>query len=223
MSVGDSLPPPPPPALDGMPFELKDESDFDQLISDGFVSICGFGSLLSGSLAKLSGFRRVFAHAAPIFFQLGIAKPGTKEISRLSLEPCEGESLLVTTFQIMRSEVTLETHNGLFHTSPVVLCACYRDEEYFLHRCKGSKEIFYQRFGRYGIHKIWLDDILPCRVYLRHCVLAAENLHEIAYNDLMDHTFLGDRKTTIREYLATKGSGIMEEEPPQHLKYLYGG
>ncbi|KAK6161071.1 hypothetical protein DH2020_004452 [Rehmannia glutinosa] len=54
-------------------------------------------------------------------------------------------------------------------------------------------------------------------------VLAAENLHEIAYNDLMDHTFLGDRKTTIREYLATKGSGIMEEEPPQQLKYLYGG
>ncbi|KAI3469336.1 hypothetical protein Pfo_025999 [Paulownia fortunei] len=251
MSVGNSLPPPPPPVLDRMPFELKDEADFDQIVSDGFVSICGFGSLLSERsarsrfpnlidfrLAKLSGFRRVFAHVAPIFFELGIAKPDTKEISRLSVEPCEGESLVVTTFQILRSEilsfierehefrflaVTLETLNGLFYTTPAVLCACYSDEEYFQHRCKGSKDIFFQRYGRYGIHKIWLDDILPCRVYLRHCVLAAENLHDIAYNDFLDQTFLGDRKTTIREYLATTGSGIMEEEPPEQLKHRYGG
>ncbi|PIN08410.1 hypothetical protein CDL12_19011 [Handroanthus impetiginosus] len=102
------------------------------------------------------------------------------------------------------------------------LCARYSDEEYLLKRCKGSKEIF-QRFGRYGIHKIWLDDMLPCRVYLRHCVLAAENLSEIVYNNFLDHTYLGDRITTIREYLASAGTGIMEKEPPGELKHLYGG
>ncbi|KAL6519800.1 hypothetical protein OROMI_032694 [Orobanche minor] len=252
MSIGDSLPPPPPPAMDGIPFELNDESDFDQIASDGLVSICGFGSLLSEKsarnmfpdlinfgLAKLSGFRGVFAHVSPIFFDLGIAKPETKEISRLSLEPCEGEeSLVVTTFQILRSEiqsfiqrehefrflaVTLETLNGLFYTTQAVVCASYTDEEYFLYRCRGSKEMFFQGFGRHGINKIWLDDVLPCRVYLRHCVLAAENLHEIAYNNFLDHTYLGDRKTTIREYLSTNGSGIMEEETPEQLKYIYGG
>lgn len=54
-------------------------------------------------------------------------------------------------------------------------------------------------------------------------VLAAKNLSDIAYNNFLDHTFLGDRKTTIREYLATTGSGIMEEEPPESLKIRYGG
>lgn len=54
-------------------------------------------------------------------------------------------------------------------------------------------------------------------------VLAAKNLSEVAYNNFLDHTFLGDRKTTIREYLATTGSGIMEEEPPESLKTRYGG
>lgn len=54
-------------------------------------------------------------------------------------------------------------------------------------------------------------------------VLAAKNLNDIAYNNFLDHTFLGDRKTTIREYLATTGSGIMEEEPPESLKIRYGG
>lgn len=104
--------------------ELNDESDFETIVSpDGFISICGFGSLLSGTydqvtffiiivvsmffnflsfgrpiflcepersarstfpdlikfrVARLTGFRRVFAHAAPIFFERGIAKPETK-------------------------------------------------------------------------------------------------------------------------------------------------
>lgn len=54
-------------------------------------------------------------------------------------------------------------------------------------------------------------------------MLAAKNLSEAAYNNFLDHTFLADRKTTIREYLATGGSGIMEEEPPESLKTRYGG
>lgn len=54
-------------------------------------------------------------------------------------------------------------------------------------------------------------------------MLAAKNLSEVAYNNFLDHTFLGDRQTTIRKYLATTGSGIMEEEPPESLKTRYGG
>jgi hypothetical protein len=58
---------------------------------------------------------------------------------------------------------------------------------------------------------------------LLHSVLAAKNLGEPAYNNFLDHTYLGSRKTTIREYLATTGAGIMEEEPPESLKTCYGG
>ncbi|OVA02599.1 hypothetical protein BVC80_9091g106 [Macleaya cordata] len=232
--------------------QLNNESDFQSLLSsDRYLSICGFGSLLSERsarstfpdlinfrIAKLNGFRRVFAHVAPIFFERGIANPLTQEISSLSVEPFEGETLLVTVFEIKESEipsfierehefrflaVVPETLDGIPFNRPAVLCGRYSDEEYFQFRCKGSKEIYFQRYGRYGIDKIWRDDILPCRVYLRHCVLAAKNLSDVAYNNFLDHTFLGDRKTTIREYLDTKGSGIMEEEPPELLKTRYGG
>nr|XP_033509706.1 uncharacterized protein LOC104087607 isoform X2 [Nicotiana tomentosiformis] len=219
------------------PLELSDEFDFDRIVSsDGLISICGFGSLLSERSArstfpdlinfrvgKLSGFRRVFAHVAPIFFERGIANLDTKEISSLSVESCEGETLIVTIFEIQRSEVIPETLNELFYINPAVICTRYSDEEYLKTRCKGDKGIFFQQYGRYNIDKIWRDDILPCRVYLRHCVLAAQNLGDIAYDNFLDHTFLGDRRTTIREYLATTGSGIMEEEPPELLKNRYGG
>ncbi|KAG7542701.1 hypothetical protein ISN45_Aa07g026580 [Arabidopsis thaliana x Arabidopsis arenosa] len=232
--------------------ELEDESDFEKLLSsDNRISITGFGSLLSERsarstfpdlenfrIAKLQGFRRVFAHSAPIFFERGIANPETKEISSLSVEPCEGESLVVTVFEIKSSEIPAfigrelefrflavvpETLEGKPYTNSAVLCGRYSDEEFLQIRCKGNKDIYFQHYGRFNIEKIWRDDILPCRLYLRHCVLAAKNLGDEAYNNFLDHTFLGDRKTTIREYLSSRGSGIMEEEPPEALKSRYGG
>ncbi|KAJ8766341.1 hypothetical protein K2173_022400 [Erythroxylum novogranatense] len=232
--------------------ELRDAADFRKLVSpSGLISIAGFGSLLSERsarstfpelvnfrVARLNEFRRVLAHVAPIFFERGIAKPETKEISSLSVEPCEGETLIVTVFEIKESEIPAfmerelefrflavvpETLEGKPFHNPAVLCARYSDEEFFRIRCKGSPEIFFQHYGRYNINKIWRDDILPCRAYLRHCVLAARNLGDEAYNNFLDHTFLGDRKTTIRKYLATTGAGIMEEEPPESLRSRYGG
>ncbi|RYR12977.1 hypothetical protein Ahy_B04g070219 isoform D [Arachis hypogaea] len=217
--------------------ELNDESDFESLVSpDGYISICGFGSLLSETsarstfpdllnfrVARLNGFRRVFAHVAPVFFERGIAKPETMEISSLSVEPCEGETLIVTVFEIRKSEVLPEILDGKPFDFPAVLCTRYSDEEFLHIRCKGSKEVYFQQYGRWNIDKIWRDDVFPCRVYLRHCVLAAKNLGDTAYDNFLDHTYLADRKTTIREYLATTGSGIMEEEPPEPLKYRYGG
>ncbi|XP_021291212.1 uncharacterized protein LOC110421847 isoform X3 [Herrania umbratica] len=184
--------------------QLDDLSDFEKLLSpSGHISICGFGSLLSERSARstfpnllnfraanLNGFRRVFAHVAPIFFDRGIAKPETTvfilclEISSLSVEPCEGETLIVTVFEIQKSEIPAfmerelefrflavlpETLDGEPFSNPAVLCARYSDEEFFQIRCKGSKDIYFQHYGRYNIDKIWQDDILPCRVYLRHC------------------------------------------------------
>ncbi|RVW99120.1 hypothetical protein CK203_019010 [Vitis vinifera] len=95
---------------------------------------------------------------------------------------------------------------------------------FFCYYYAGSKEIYFQQYGRHNIHKIWRDDVLPCRVYLRHwsCV-GCKDLSDAAYNNFLDHTFLADRQTTIREYLATTGTGIMEEEPPESLRPRYGG
>ncbi|CAN6328573.1 unnamed protein product [Urochloa humidicola] len=232
--------------------ELTSPADFAAVAAPGGrISVVGFGSLLSERSARstfpdlegfrvaaLRGFRRVFAHAAPIFFERGIAVEATKEFSSLSVEPCEGEMIVVTVFEIKEEEVPAfierehefrflavvpEGLDGVPFTNQAVVCARYSDEEYFKERCQGSKEIYNQRYGRFNIDKIWRDDILPCRLYLRHCVLAAKNLGEPAYSNFLDHTYLGDRKTTIREYLATTGAGIMEEEPPESLKSRYGG
>lgn len=80
-------------------------------------SIVGIGSLLSERSARstcpnltnfrvgeIVGFRRVFAHAPPIFFQRDIARLETKEMSSLSAEPCPSERFVVTVFEIPEEE-----------------------------------------------------------------------------------------------------------------------
>eukprot|EP01047_Picozoa_sp_COSAG01_P090674 COSAG01_NODE_22473_length_854_cov_1.332450_2_plen_199_part_01 len=85
-----------------------------------YACIVGFGSLLSEAsamltcpgvrgfrLARVRGWRRVFAHPAHIFFARGIAVPATREIASLSAEPQPDGSggFVVATFQVPTAEL----------------------------------------------------------------------------------------------------------------------
>ena len=214
---------------------------------DGLLTVAGFGSLLSERSARstfpdlqnfrparLRGWRRVFRHAAPVFFERGVARPETKEVSSLSCEPVGGGGdgqdleIVVALFEVPFSPAAVAAFierehefkfvavrplalaapggdsggdggggsNGALLERRAVLCAANTDEAYRAARCPPDE--WARRWGRWGIEKIWRDDVLPCRVYLRHCVLAARSLGPEAYASFLDATFLGDRKTTVR-------------------------
>ena len=61
-----------------------------------------------------------------------------------------------------------------------------------------AAQVFAEKYERYGLASIWDDSrsagILPCRVYLRHCVLAAEKAGQHVCDDLLDSTLLADRR-----------------------------
>ncbi|XP_050871224.1 uncharacterized protein LOC127074012 isoform X2 [Lathyrus oleraceus] len=203
---------------------------------DGYISICGYGSLLSEKsarstfpnlinfrTARLTGFRRLFSFVGAFFFTHGIANLKTQEIAALSVEPYEDETFITTVFDIKKTEIPAFIQREREYRFLAVICASYTDEEFFKFKCCEGKETYFQHYGEYNVHKIWRDDVLPCRVYLRHCVLAAKSLGDEVYNNFLDHAFIADRKTTIRQYFETIGTGIMEEEPPESLKTRYGG
>ncbi|OQR89978.1 hypothetical protein ACHHYP_20239 [Achlya hypogyna] len=214
------------------------------------VNIIGYGSLLSElsarstfghhvshfRLARIKNFRRVFAHPASIFFQRGIARPETQEISSLSAEPCEGCSFTISVFEIPEDQlpgfyareeefkietVAFEEVNGRVNQG--LMCCRWTDAEYIEAR---GQDAFDKLYKVYGLETIWGygsdSGILPCRVYMRHCILAVQKLGEDVYDDFVNNTFLSDRKTTIKTYLAENPS-IMHELPPPHLASRYSG
>lgn len=186
-------------------------------------------------LGYLEDWRRIFAHAAPIFFERKIVNEETKEFSSLSIEPHKGSRTVIVLFEVKKRElpafysrelefrfvkVKVKSLDGT--EVEALACGKYSDEEYRDIRLKGDDEEYYETYGRWGIDKIWRDDIFPCRLYLRHCVLAAKSHGKEVEDNFLDHTFLGDRKTTIREWLE-RNQKIMEELPPPHLAGRYTG
>ena len=230
------------------------------------ATIVGFGSLLSPvsaahtcpgvknfRLARCRGWRRVFGHPAAVFFERGIARPETKEISSLSAEPVEGTSgFVVATFDVPTSELPAllereEEYNFVeipFYKTLVSdaaagddgelgrgwMCTRSTDEEVLNvrgHRAKYS-EFLTPHFDKVSIWDEWGTDsgILPCPVYLRHCLLASrrDDVLKEATDSFINETFLADRETTLSDYLLTeKGKAVMDTRPPPALEGRYSG
>ncbi|KAG5189614.1 hypothetical protein JKP88DRAFT_256992 [Tribonema minus] len=214
--------------------------------------IIGFGSLLSETSARhtfpqlhdfhfvrVHGYRRVMTHPASIFFQRGIAVAATKEFSSLSTEAHEGAHFVASVFQIdgldLEAYVEREEefdfmcadYTGLddpSETGTGLMCARSTDAAYL---ARWGQSIMDERYGAYGITSVWDawhpgSGILPCPVYLRHCMLAATAQGSRVLDSFLDETFLSDRVTTVRQHLHARPD-IMETEPPAHLIGRYSG
>lgn len=111
------------------------------------------------------------------------------------------------------------------------MCTRSTDEEVLDNRGYREKYNNYlePHFGSTSVWDEWGDDsgILPCPIYLRHCLLASrrEDVCEEARESFLDETFLADRKTTLREYIEIddKGKLVMETRPPRELEGRYSG
>lgn len=221
---------------------------------DGRFTIAGFGSLLSRTSAGLTfpeladfrvgtlpGWRRVFAHTTAVFHQRGVARPTTREVASLSVEPCASTSIAVALFDVPANDdvaaallerehefafVAVEVEDG-GGTSMALACAAWNDADYRRARIQDDAAWRRRYHGAYpdgtpyAIDAVWSDpDVLPCRPYLRHVVLAARALG--VEECVLDNTYLADRVTTVRAHLAADPS-IMEEGPPPGLEERYGG
>ena len=104
-----------------------------------------------------------------------------------------------------------------------ILCAAWSDAGYrdpIAGRCTEAE--FARRYLAHGVDRIWRDDVLPCPVYARHCVLASRRLSATAAASFLDETYLADRTTPLRAYLESNPH-VMASEPPPELVGRYSG
>lgn len=208
-----------------------------------------FPNLSNFRVVRVLGWRRVFAHSPSVFVRRGIGDIDSLQLSSLSAEPCEGGAFYCTAFDVddegmpafreREEEYELE---WVPFIEAAALDACRTRSELRtaaaatgLLCCRSSDEAYIARWGRerwdrdyasVGLSTIWGwqpdSGIRPCSTYLRHCVLAAQKLGKACYDSFLDETFLVDRKTTVRAYLAAHPE-VMATEPPPELRERYGG
>ena len=210
-----------------------------------------FPNLTNFRLARMKGYRRMFCHPAAVFHKRGIQKVETKELSSLSAEKlCKrdydadpdlgNQEIIVTTFEIPKSEVPafiereeefnfdivtvqdVVSDENISKSSTGLLCTRSTDAEYV-------RKLGQQRFDddckAVGLTSIWDSpgEIYPCRLYLRHCLLAAKKLSSDVYENFLDTTYLYDRRTKLRKYVEEKFELIMNEKPNKDLGDRYDG
>jgi hypothetical protein len=167
-------------------------------------------------------YRRVFAHTADVFFERGIADAPTREVASLSIERVGNttptEPMVVTAFEAPYDSETIAAFVAREHEfrlvavhlddgSVAVACERFSDDEYVKTRFNGDRQAFEKRWGviwqdGYGNKTVWHDEsVLPCRLYFRHCVLAARKLGREEEDNFLRTTFLADRSTTAGEWL----------------------
>lgn len=205
-----------------------------------------FPTLKNFRLGRIDGYRRCFAHPAGVFFTRGIADLASLQMASLSAEPCPGASFVCSVFEVedegMDRFREREEEFDLVHVVvssleppaspppglPEAPCSgllCFRstDEAYV---AKWGQERFDRLYRSVGVQTIWGfahdSGLRPCPVYLRHCVLAAEKLGPRCFDSFLDETFLVDRVTTLRSYLAANPE-VMATPPPPELAERYGG
>lgn len=246
---------PPPFTHAGVPMTTEDL----HALNGKSVTLIGFGSLLSETssrttfpqlvnfrLGRVNGYRRLFRHPAAIFFERGIARPETKEISSLSVEYVgEGatgeEGFVCSLFDVMHFNLQdfLDREEEFAFTmveftelgegdkrGKGLMCLATTDAHV---EDRWGKGYIKRKYGVHGLNSIWDEwgpesGILPCPVYLRHCVLSARKQGQDgpAFRSFLRETFLADRKTTIEEHLARRPD-ILQTKPPPSVSGRYSG
>uniref|UniRef100_A0A7S4V1G2 Uncharacterized protein n=2 Tax=Alexandrium monilatum TaxID=311494 RepID=A0A7S4V1G2_9DINO len=212
------------------------------------LTVLGLGSLLSERSsrftfpqlrnfrrARVSGFRRVFSHPAPIFLERGIARQETLEMSSLSAEPCEEAGFLCTAFEVdgiipefeereMEFELRRVSFEGLDGAPGGEGLLCCRSTDEAVQARWGMKA--HDGLRPFGIDTIWgwepSSGLRPCPVYARHCLLAARSVGPDVEKSFLEETFLIDRKTTFGSYLEAHPE-VLETLPPSSLAERYSG
>lgn len=201
-----------------------------------------FPNLYNFRIATVTGYRRVFRHPAAIFFERGIANKSTLEIASLCAEPSEdvSSSFEVVVFEVEQTKLEMDAFLKREEEFKIIQCPFideYKQEGMGLLCSAGSDEHFIENWGEevfnskyrtHGLDTIWNwgpeSGILPCAVYLRHCVLSVSKpeFPKRLKDSFLDETYLVDRVTTIREYLQ-KNANVMESLPPPSLVGRYSG
>lgn len=219
---------------------------YGSLLSEASARVT-FPDLSNFRLVRLRGMRRVFS--SPHLFLVSEDLVGTKaslRLASLSCELCDDMSvgLVAAAFDVnlddeQREAFVKREPEYNITTAPyydiqgdkddpigtgVVCLACENDDD-----LPSSLDESRNLLPALGNRAVWMWDkdsgLLPADMYLRHCLLAVKKAGEQAEQSFLDETYLVDRKTTLRKYLASDGNEqrIMGSLPPERLQKRFNG
>ena len=203
------------------------------------VSVVGYGSLMDEASAlattpsllnwrhgSVRGWVRCFDLVSIINVRRGLATG--RELATCTARRREGGVLRVCCYDVPVAEYagllarerrlrveTVEFAADDGRVGSAQMFTRYSDAEYRAERAT-TPELWHEEVGQYyDGGAIYRDDLLPVPSYVERCVKAYTKLGHL--ENFLDHSFLGDSVTTIREYIASSGPiDLANGQPSNH-------
>ena len=191
----------------------------------GRVCVAGYASLMDEASARetmpslsrfrygwVDGYCRIFNLVSIVNVRRGLAT-GTR-LATCTAQPRPGSELRVCLFDIPLEELLpLTTREARLRLEPVpvsvtsgegcsaLLCLESSDNEYRARWC-GAADAYHEQVGQHYDGLLYREDLLPVPAYMFKCLRAHAAVGTV--DNFLDASFLGDGRTSLREYICNE-------------------
>ncbi|WP_026941733.1 gamma-glutamylcyclotransferase [Hellea balneolensis] len=169
---------------------------------------------------KIPGHARCFNSYGTLSIAKGLAQSGDKELAHAAAILRPDTTLYALAFELDEADFkTYERHEFRYDLQEVEATSrvtggslsaiiCYEGADHLIDTSLVGVSDIYALYAQYGVSAFWHTQHLPADIYLKHCLAAARELGEDWVSNFLDSSFIHDRETSMREYLADRGVDI---------------
>jgi len=195
--------------------------------------VIGYASLLSpisirrlfphvGNITsvKIPGHARCFNSYGTLSIKAGLAQKGDKDLAHAAAILRPGSMIYALAFELDKTDFeTYRRHEFRYDLREIEVTSresgkllkaiiCYEGTDHRIDTSLVGVEDIYALYAEYGVSSFWHRQELPAQTYLEHCLAGARELGDDYVGNFLDTSFIYDRKTSLRAFMAGKGIDV---------------
>lgn len=169
---------------------------------------------------KIQGHARCFNSYGTLSIAKGLAHKDDRELAHAAAILRPNSTLYALAFELDETDFkTYQRHEFRYDLREVEVVSrgtgetlsaiiCYEGADHLIDTSLVGVADIYALYARYDVSAFWHTQHLPAQVYLNHCLASARALGEDWVSNVLDTSYIYDRKTTLWYYLTGKGVDI---------------
>ena len=165
---------------------------------------------------KIPGHARCFNSYGTLSIKAGLAQSGDKELAHAAAILRPGSMIYALAFELGKADFeTYRRHEFRYDLREIDVASretgksfkavmCYEGVDHLIDTSLVGVSDIYALYAQYDAKSFWHTTHLPAEIYLKHCLASARELGPDYVANFIDTSYIHDRETSIRTYLAGK-------------------
>ena len=208
--------------------------------------VIGYASLLSpNSIRRLfptvgrivpveiSGHARCFNSYGTLSVAKGLAHKDDRKLAHAAAIIRPDTTIYALAFELDEADYkTYERHEFRYDLQEIEVVSrgngerqnaiiCYEGADHLIDTSLVGVKDIYALYAHYDVSAFWHTEHLPAQHYLSHCLASARDLGADYVSNFLDTSFIHDRETSLRNYLAGRGVDVEAYVAAAELSHVF--